>query len=168
MRLGWIIRFNRVLKKIELTLGCSFFVVIIITVLTDILKRKLLQQSVVFVEELTILLATWMIYLAAAYLFREGKLIRADFLLENLRLRLRFAVELGTYLLVGTFIVFLLIYGYRLQTYQSIYRSYTLDLPKNVFSLPVLYAAFSIGLSLIEQIYSKIMELLIGGQEGAR
>lgn len=147
----------RVIAMFNLWISGILLVLMVLINTMEIVARKLLNYSFFWVQEATILMAVWMIFLAAAYLFYQKSLLHVDNIIEKLPRRYRFVVKLASSLVIGFTLAFIFKYSFVVNELQSSFSSYALQIPSNLFSLPVMVAVGMMLLTLLSDILEQVV-----------
>lgn len=152
--IGWI-------DKIELALTFTCMIAIVGMGAAEIFARYVLNRSLFFVYEVTILLANWMYFLGFCLVFKRNRDIEIEFCVRRMSVSARKILSLITN---GAILYFLMILFYqtlKLLFIQAKYSTEGLGIPNHYFSLPVFVGTLSI---LIVEI-RKILAVYLGIEE---
>ena len=153
------------LEKIELWLGTFLLTFLTLIVLLEVVSRYLFNRPYPWVLELTILLMTYMVFVAVPALYKGRSLVIIEFFFRKLPASLRKFILFFWEILIGFFSVVLTISTYQFMLVQMRYKSPTLDIPVAYFTFPLLLCAISM---LIFNIYFILghLETFLKGKKG--
>ena len=126
----------------------TFFCMIAVVTMgaMEIFSRYVLDKSLFFVYELTILLANWMYFLGFCLVFKRNRDIEIEFFTNQLPLRTQKTISIITNSAVLYFLMILSYYTFKLLLIQSRHSTEGLGIPNHYFSLPIFIGTLSIML----------------------
>lgn len=68
------------LSRLEGILAGSLLAIIVLINFVEIVQRNLLKLSFPWVQELSLILISWVVFFGAAYIYKKETLLRVDFL----------------------------------------------------------------------------------------
>jgi len=107
------------LVKVESVVSMSCMAFIIIINGLGIFSRYFLKRPIVWVNELTILIGTWLFYIGIGVLYARKEDITLDLVVNKMPERMRWATDLAVNAIVLIFLVTLTISSYKLIPFVS-------------------------------------------------
>lgn len=147
--------------KFELGVSCFALVIMTLSYGLEIVSRLLVGTSVVFVQEISMTCWVWLVFTAAPYTFKSKGFIIIEFVYDRLPLKAQTIVGILIYFLTMVFCLFVVKESIVYFKFQSNATTEIIDLPVNIFLIPVIFAATSIFLT-------SLYDLLIFWKEGRR
>ncbi len=128
------------LVKVEsvASMGCMAFIILINGL--GIFSRYFLGRPIVWVNELTILVGTWLFYIGMGVLYGRKEDITLDLIVNKMPERIRWVTELVIDAIVLIFLVLLTIYSYKLIPFVSMsgsVLSFSLGISDAYYYIPV-------------------------------
>ena len=136
------------------------FVVIVVLGAAEIFSRYVLDHSLFFVFEVTVLLANYMYFLGFCLVAKRRGDITLEYFVNFLRPRARRILSLVAELAAFYFLYVLIYYGFNLLVIQSRHSSEGLNIPNHLFTLPLFLGA----LVLVVIGVQRIVEICIGAE----
>ena len=118
------------LASVELMLAMICFAATVIFNFIEIMQRNLFSDSFPWIQELSLILICWIVFMGAAYIYETQSLINVDFLYAKAR---------GKVKLVWDIVIALLIFAV-------------------MYSLPLVLCAVSMMLSVIGKLYDAVAD----------
>ncbi len=149
-------RFRQVVKllaKVELVTAMVCFAVTIILNFIEIVQRNLFSDSFPWIQELSLILICWIVYMGAAYVYETQSLINVDFLYTKARGKVKTAWTLVTDLLMFAVMVIITIYGWSFFKTQNASHTFALNAPRGLYTLPLVISSVSMMLSMVGKVY---------------
>ncbi len=146
------------LDRAEVILTSLFMVVIVTMGCMEIFSRYVLDKSLFFVYEVTILLANWMYFLGFCLVFRRNRDIEIEFFVQRLSPRARKLVSFLGNLACFAFLLMLSWYAVKLLIIQSRHTTEGLGIPNHYFSMPILIGSLNILLISIQRLLGICIE----------
>ena len=141
------------ISQLEKMVSGTLLAVIVALNFIEICRRELFAKSFPWIQELSIVLVCWMIYLGAAYIYNTSNLLNVDFLLNRTSGIAKFVWELILHLVSAFLLVVLIVWGIRYAIVQNSAKTYALHFSYSLYSIPLVICATSMLLKLIEKIY---------------
>lgn len=135
-----------VLATIEIWASVSSLVVICILALSVVVARQFLGTSILWAEEVSLLLMKIVVFLGAAGIYASRSFIVVDGLVRRAPPNLQRTIHLLNWLVVAIFASVVVVEGVLTYPSQIAVRSYLLELPKFYFMVPLIAGAGSIAL----------------------
>jgi TRAP-type C4-dicarboxylate transport system permease small subunit len=132
------------IDRIELVLTFACMMAIVTLGAMEIFARYVLNTSLFFVYEITILLANWMYFLGFCLVFKRNRDIEIEFFFNRMNPKLRRMLTLLTNGAVFYFLAMLIYYTFKLLMIQSRHSTEGLGIPNHYFSLPIFIGTLSI------------------------
>ena len=128
------------LAKVEsaVSMACMAFIILING--SGIFSRYFLNRPIVWVNELTILVGTWLFYVGTGLLYARKEDITLDLIVNKMPERMRWITELAIDGIVLVFLVLLAIYSYKLIPFVSMsgsMLSFSLGISDAYYYIPV-------------------------------
>ena len=137
------------LGKFELGISCLSLVIMTLSYGLEIISRFFAGISVVFVQEISMVCWVWLVFTAAPYTFKNKGFIVIEFIYKRLPQKIQFIVGIFVYFLTMVFCYFVVKESIVYFKFQSNTTTEIIDLPVNLFLIPVIFAAVSIFLTSI-------------------
>ena len=137
-------RLSRVIERIDkvILIFTSLLLVVIVTIGTmEIFSRYVLNYSLFFVFEVTVLLANYMYFLGFCLVVKRRGDIKLEYFVNFLSARALKILSYITTIFAFYFYFVLLYYGSTLLIIQSRHSSEGLNIPNHYFSLPLFVGA---------------------------
>ena len=144
-----------------LLLTSVILVVIVVLGAAEIFSRYVLNHSLFFVFEVTVLLANYMYFLGFCLVAKRRGDITLEYFVNFLSPRARRILSLVAELSAFYFLYVLVHYGFNLLVIQSRHSSEGLNIPNHLFTLPLFLGA----LVLVVIGVQRIIETCIGTEE---
>jgi len=158
-------KFANFLSKIEcIFCGAALFVTTAINTM-EIISRTLFSKSFFWVQELSVILSCWIIFIGAAYIYKNKQLLNVDFLYVKAAGRVKMIWDFFIQLSIIFVLIVLIVFGYKFQALQAISKTYVLHLPNNVYSVPLIVSACSMLIGAVIKIYDIAF---CSGKEGTK
>lgn len=155
------------LSRLEGILAGSLLAIIVLINFVEIVQRNLLKLSFPWVQELSLILISWVVFFGAAYIYKKETLLRVDFLYLKAKGAVRLCWEMLWHILECAVLVILTIYGCRYAQSQSTGVTYSLGINRAAYSIPMIYCAASMLIGMIEKIYDSGVSYRQGKKEAA-
>lgn len=139
---GWLTRIEIVASVLALTTIC-------VLTLAVILAREVFGSSILWAEEISLLLMKVVVFFGAAAMYATRSFIRVDGLVGKLGPGARDRVQMAAWLLAAAFAAVVMIKAIQTYPTQIQARSYLLELPKFYFFVPLIIGAASIFLTSV-------------------
>ncbi len=161
-RYKWVIDW---IAHVELWISTLLLVALLLVVMMEVTSRYLLNRPFPWVQELTMLMITYIVFLGIPAMYRHKSLVIIEFLFNRLPVQVKQYIAIIWEILIGFFLVYLIGSAYDLQELQSRYTSPTLDISFRYFTIPVLLCAASMFLFNIYFIIGHLSCILGKGKE---
>lgn len=148
---GFNRRLSLVVKRIdqvELVFTGACMVTIILINGAEIFSRYILDISLFFVYEITMLLANWMYFIGFCLVFNRSKDIEIEFFTNLLSLKNQWYTFLATKITIMIFLLMLGYFAFQLMLIQSRHSTEGLNIPNHLFSMPIFIGTISMILSI--------------------
>ena len=152
-------KFVQIGGMLQLYIGIGCLLTIIISVSAGIFCRKFLNMPLSWVEELCTFLFIWLAFCGASYAAMRGKHVSADFLTSKFSERgneiLRVIQRVIMLVLLGCMSVSAVL----LQPNMMGHSSTNLDIPKNIYYLPILFSSFYMFVVYLVELIEMLKDL---------
>ena len=142
-------RFLTALARVELGIAMACFATTVFLNFIEIVQRNLFSDSFPWIQELSLILICWIVYMGAAYIFETQQLINVDFLYAKSRGKVRLAWDLIIDALMFAVLVIIAIHGWRFFQTQNASHTFALNAPRGLYTLPLVICSVSMMLSMI-------------------
>ncbi len=149
------------IDQVELVFTAACMVTIVLINGAEIFSRYILDISLFFVYEITILLANWMYFIGFCLVFDRSRDIEIEFFMKFLPYKWQRYIERITKGAIFLFLMMLGYYAFQLMVIQSRHSTEGLNIPNHFFSMPVFIGTISMMLSLIRD----MMDLAMGNAQ---
>ncbi|NLY00405.1 MAG: TRAP transporter small permease [Rhodopirellula sp.] len=123
----------------------ALFAATILVVTAQVVWRYVFNNSLVWTEELSRLLFTWIIFIGAALAVKEGTHIGVSLLVDRLPASVRRHLAAARLVLIAVFLAFLAVVGFQWVRMNANTRTPALGLPLNYVLYASLPAASALG-----------------------
>ena len=127
----------KILKIIEGYLIAIMLLIIALLIFVDVLARNIISISSAGVEEISVILFIYIIFLTASVATREGIHIEVDTLFNKLSHKNRIVTSLISEILTVIFFITLTIIGIKLTMAHWLFTTPTYEFPMSVLSFPL-------------------------------
>lgn len=145
--------------RIELVLTCACMISIITMGASEIFARYVLNTSLFFVYEITILLANWMYFLGFCLVFKRNRDIEIEFFIKRMNPKTRRMLALLTNGAIFYFLAILIYHSFKLLMIQSRHTTEGLGIPNHYFSLPIFIGTLSIITICVKNLLAAYLDL---------
>ncbi|MDY3917384.1 MAG: TRAP transporter small permease [Candidatus Limivivens sp.] len=152
-------KFIRLFGNIQLYAGVLCLLVIIVSVTAGVFCRKVLNSPLGWVEELCTFMFVYLAFFGASVAAMNGKHVCADFLTGKLpedKMKVLIVIQR---VLILILLAVMFLGACILQPKMMKHSSTSLDIPKNIYYLPIMISSFYMfvvyGVELIETITGK-------------
>ncbi|MFD1039412.1 TRAP transporter small permease [Virgibacillus byunsanensis] len=128
------------LNKLVYFIVGSMAIVMFLLIISQIISRSILSNSISWSEELARYLMIWIVFLGAALALRERSLIAIELLTYPLKDKWKKRLQIVVYIICTIFFTFILIYGIDLLQFVKVQSSPTLP-----FSMAIPYASIPVS-----------------------
>jgi TRAP-type C4-dicarboxylate transport system permease small subunit len=131
----------------------------------EIFSRYVLDHSLFFVYEITMLLANWLYFLGFCLVFKRNEDIEIEFFTSKLPAKARKYLAIICQIAVSYFLIILSYYGFKILILQSRHSTEGLNIPNHFFSMPVVIGAVILLMISIRKLLAIIMGIdrTVGG-----
>lgn len=129
----------------------------------EICQRVLLGRSLIWVQEISVILVVWLVFTGAAHVYCDGNLINVDFLFVKTRGKLRLIWNTVVNLIILFVLIVFMVFGTQYSIAQWPIRTNALSLPFSVYSIPLILASCSMILTMVYKVYEFILVYREGG-----
>lgn len=137
------------IDQVELVFTAACMITIVLINGAEIFSRYVLDTSLFFVYEITILLANWMYFIGFCLVFDRSRDIEIEFFMNFIPSKWQKYIQMVTKTGVFFFLMMVGYYTFELMTIQSRHSTEGLNIPNHFFSMPVFVGTMSMMLSLI-------------------
>src|SRR6056297_396477 len=148
----------------QMTISITALALIIALNLYEIIIRAFLDKSIIWIQEVSVLFMVWMIFCGFTKIVYENKNINIELLVDNLPKKVKNITNLFTKIIIVVFLVIFSYYGFFLLSEQIGIGTYTSNIPKTLYTFPVILNSVSVLLIYINNIYNDIILLRNGGE----
>lgn len=136
-------------------LGVSCLALLIMTLLygIEIANRAIFSVSIVFVQEISMICWVWLVFMVIGFLYKAKRTITIEFVYNMLPVRMQKVVGLISYIFIMFFCFFIVETGIEYFKLQKTTTTEVLNLPANLYVIPVIYAGVSIFITSMYDIF---------------
>ena len=145
--------YNEKSSRLEALLSSVILTAIVLMNFVEIVQRNLFTLSFPWVQELSLILISWVVFLGAAYIYKKETLIRVDFLYQKSKGLVRFLWEMIWHIGELIILTVLGIYGWEYSMSQTASLTYSLGINRAAYSIPLVYCSASMIVGLAEKTY---------------
>ena len=154
---SWLVKAQMAASVIALAAICLLTFSLIVT-------RELLSSSILWAEEVSLLLMKVVVFQGAAGMYAARAFIVVDGLTSKLSRRFQFYLQVLAWIVMGGFSSVAAFYGLETYPSQIQIRSYLLEMPKFYFMVPLIIGSVSI---MLTSVYYLLATLTFGILEDA-
>ena len=136
---------------VEEALTSTLLVVVVVINGMEIFTRAVLNDSLYWVFEVNLLLASWLYFIGICLVYHRRGDITVDFLFNRLPWRVQRPYLIVINIVIVVILGIIVFHGYRLLIVQSRTATLGVKIPNHWFSLPVVLGSLSIILILVKQ-----------------
>jgi TRAP-type C4-dicarboxylate transport system permease small subunit len=125
----------------------------------EIFSRYVLNHSLFFVYEITLLLANWLYFLGFCLVFRRDEDIEIEFFTNMLPKKIQLYLAIACQIAISYFLLILSYYGFKILALQSKHSTEGLNIPNHLFSMPVVIGACILLLISIRKFMAIILNV---------
>ena len=100
------------LASVELVLAMFCFAATVIFNFIEIMQRNLFSDSFPWIQELSLILICWIVFMGAAYIYETQSLINVDFLYAKARGKVKLVWDIVIALLIFAVMLIVAVYGF--------------------------------------------------------
>lgn len=152
-------KFIDIFGKIQLYAGVVCILMIIVSVTAGVFCRKVLNSPLSWVEELCTFLFIWLAFFGASVAAMRGKHVSADFLTGKLSEQGQERLFVVQRVIILVLLGFMFVSAVILQPKMTGHSSTSLDIPKNIYYLPILFSSAYMFVVYLVELIEKIQEL---------
>jgi len=154
-----------VIDKILIVTTLICLSVIVIIGGLEIFFRYVLDHSLFFVYEITMLLANWLYFLGFCLVFRRNEDIEIEFFTNMLPAKARKYLAVVCQIAVSYFLIILSYYGLQILILQSKHSTEGLNIPTHFFSMPVVIGAVILLMISVRKLLAILLDIdrTVGG-----
>ena len=156
------------LTGLEIVASVAALATISVLTLAVILAREVFGSSILWAEEISLLLMKVVVFFGAAAMYATRSFIRVDGLVLRLGPRARDWAQMAGWLLAAVFAGVVMVKGIQTYPTQIQAHSYLLELPKFYFFVPLILGAASIVLTSLYYLLALAAGPGDGGEFGSR
>ena len=146
------------LASVELMLAMICFAATVIFNFIEIMQRNLFSDSFPWIQELSLILICWIVFMGAAYIYETQSLINVDFLYAKARGKVKLVWDIVIALLIFAVMLIVAVYGFTFFKTQNASHTFALNAPRGLYSLPLVLCAVSMMLSVIGKLYDAVAD----------
>lgn len=153
---------NSVIGVIDRILIVTTFICLAMIVIiggAEIFSRYVLNHSLFFVYEITMLLANWLYFLGFCLVFSRNEDIEIEFFTNMLPTKSRKYLAVVCQIAISYFLIILSHYGFQILILQSKYSTEGLNIPNHYFSMPVVIGAVILLMISVRKLLAIILDL---------
>lgn len=135
--------------------------------LLEIISRYIFKHSFMWVQELSLFMVCWLVYLGAAYIYCSSELLKVDFLYDKTRGVYRLILNIINHTIILIVLFALLIHGWRFIRIQAVSKSSILHISNSFLSYPLFICTCTMLLKWFDRVMLFIAEYREGQKGGA-
>lgn len=159
-------KFENTVHKIsdfQMAVAMTSLGVIVPINLYEIIMRTFFNKSLIWIQEISVLLMVWMIFCGFTKIVYEKKDIKIDLITGRLNSRIRTLLEIFTHIVMLVFLLIFSYYGYFYMMKQIGMGTLTSDIPRVLYIFPVVLNSISVTLIYINEL---IVDFKYSGMRG--
>lgn len=135
------------------------FACMVLVNIVEIAARNIFSISFSGIQEITILLGCWMVFIGAARIFSKGSLLNVDFLISKFKGLTRQYLDIAlNFMIVFVLLVFLK-YGFEMMVIQSKRTTEALHLPASWFVIALLVSSILMLLVIVLKVMDSLVSI---------
>ena len=150
---------KKILDRVVDVTVVLLMIFIVVVVFLQVFSRYVLNCPLTWSEELARYLFIWIVFTAAAVVFRENKHMSVDFLIMNFPDTLRKKIDFVSKLLIAAFLLIMIIASPSIISLTMRQTSPTLSIPMGVIYLAFPVSMFLMLLELVFRVLGNILHL---------
>jgi len=154
-------KFFKNMEKIENIFTIICLSTLIVIVFMQTVLRYIFNSPLIWPERLATLIVIWMIYIGASIALKRESHISIKFFVKSLPNKVSRFIKILVNSSIAVFLFIVIWYGIFLQQSQLKYYDAALNIPRSIFSLPIIISAFLMLLFIIFSVYSEIKMIFI-------
>lgn len=158
-------KFLSLLAEAEAYVSAFVLAVMVSINFMEIISRYIFKHSFMWVQELSVFLVCWLVYLGSAYVYCSSELLRVDFLYSKTKGAARLVWNIVVHTIILAVLMALIIHGWRFSGVQAASRSSILHIPNNFLSLPLSVCSCTMLLKWVDRV-ALFVEEYRGTQKG--
>jgi TRAP-type C4-dicarboxylate transport system permease small subunit len=147
----YIILFH--MGRFELGVSCLALFIMALLYGIEIASRAIFSSSIVFVQEITMICWIWLVFMTIGFLYKSKRTVTIEFVYNMFPVRMKKVVGLISYIFIMFFCFFIVKTGIDYFNFQKTTTTEVLNLPANLFVIPVIYAGVSIFITSMYDIF---------------
>jgi TRAP-type C4-dicarboxylate transport system permease small subunit len=147
--------FDKMVSKIsdfQMALAMTALGIIVPINLYEIIARTFFNKSLIWIQEISVLLMVWMIFCGFTKIVYEKKDIKIDLITGRLNNKIRTVLEVLTHVVMLVFLLVFSYYGYFYMMKQIGMGTLTSDIPRVLYIFPVVLNSISVTLIYINEL----------------
>jgi len=148
------------LDKLQMGIAAGGLAVIVIIVTVGCFSRYVLNNPFDWVEELSIILFIWIVFMGASVVVNRKRHMRIVFFYQFFPETIKPFIDIFNYIIIISFLVFLIKGNLTLIPFVSSHFSVALGIPKSVYYYPVCISAISMSLTFFVELVDKISKVI--------
>lgn len=158
-------KMNHINADGQMAVAMTSLGIIVLMNLYEILVRTFFDKSLIWIQEISVLLMVWMIFCGFTKIVHEKKDISIDLITSRLNVRIRLVLEIFTHLIMIVFLIIFSYAGYMYMVKQLGIGTLTSDIPRVLYIFPVVMNSVSVGLIYINEMIIDIQVLRKRGEK---
>lgn len=158
-------KLNRLIANSQMGIAMTSLGVIVLINLYEILVRTFFDKSLIWIQEISVLLMVWMIFCGFTKIVYEKKDITIDLITSRLSTRIRLFLEILTHLVMIVFLIVFSYYGYFYLIKQIGIGTLTAGIPRVLYIFPVVLNSVSVALIYMNEIIVDIQLFRARGEK---
>ena len=142
----------REISNFQMGVAMTSLGVIVPINLYEIIMRTFFNKSLIWIQEISILLMVWMIFCGFTKIVYEKKDIKIDLITDRLNSKIKKMLEIFTHLVMLVFLLIFSYYGYIYLMKQIGMGTLTSGIPRVLYIFPVVLNSISVTLIYINEL----------------
>lgn len=152
----------KIISEINMKIAILCLIILLVINGFEIIIRYALDKSMIWIQEVSVLLMVWLIFTGTAKTVYEKKDIVIKIFVDKISGKKRIIIDILTQIFVLVFLIYYSYFGYKLIITQWSTRTLVAEIRQIYYTIPVIIMAISCSLIYINEIYKHINKLLKG------
>lgn len=155
-------KFLEIVSDINMRIALACLVTVIILNASEIILRYTMGRSMIWIQEVSVLLMVWLIFTGTTKTVYNKKDIAIRIFVEKIPEKYRIIIDTFAKISVLIFLIYYSFFGYKLIVTQWDTRTLVAEIRQIYYTIPVIVMAVSCSLIYINEIYKSIKNYMKG------
>lgn len=154
------------INTIQIHLVTAILFIMVVINLVEIFSRNFFMISFIWVQELSIILLVWMVFMGAAYIYSKQSLIYVEAIYSRLKGLSRLILDIVVHIVSLFVLCIFIIYGIKYGINQLSSVTNALRIPFTIYSLPLILSSISMVMTMIVKVDDFVKQYKLEIREG--